>query len=68
MAIHDYRSRSGEVFYAAAQQPSIPIAVAGEVIRFTPRTSSHPSAVNMIIAQLMGNSANSLTWNKSAAQ
>ena len=26
VAIHDYRSRSGQVFYAAAQQPVIPAA------------------------------------------
>ncbi len=45
------------------------VAVAeGPMVRFTPRTSSHPSAVNMIIAQLMGNSVNSFTWNKPAAQ
>ena len=45
------------------------VAVAeGPMVRFTPRTSSHPSAVNMIIAQLMGNSVNSFTWNKSATQ
>jgi len=31
VAIHDYRSRSGEIFYAAAQQPSIPAALTGEV-------------------------------------
>jgi len=45
------------------------VAVAeGPMLRFTPRTSAHPSAVNMIIAQLMGNSVNSFTWNKPAAQ
>ena len=45
------------------------VAVAeGPMIRFTPRTSGHPSAVNMMIAQLMGNSVNSFTWNKSAGQ
>ncbi|UMB67462.1 S53 family peptidase [Mycobacterium paraterrae] len=31
VAIHDYRSRSGEVFYAAAQQPSIPTSLTAEV-------------------------------------
>jgi hypothetical protein len=45
------------------------VAVAeGPMIRFTPRTSAHPSAVNMMIAQLMGNSVNSFTWNKPASQ
>jgi hypothetical protein len=44
------------------------VAVAeGPMIRFTPRTSAHPSAVNMMIAQLMGNSVNSFTWNKPAS-
>ncbi len=31
VAIHDYRSRTGEVFYAAARQPSIPSALTDEV-------------------------------------
>ncbi|WP_292989135.1 S53 family peptidase [Mycobacterium sp.] len=31
VAVHDYRSRSGQVFYAAAQEPSIPAALTGEV-------------------------------------
>jgi hypothetical protein len=45
------------------------VAVAeGPMIRFTPRTSPHPSAVNMMIAQLMGNSVNSFTWNKPVSQ
>jgi hypothetical protein len=45
------------------------VAVAeGPMIRFTPRTSAHPSAVNMTIAQLMGNSVNSFTWNRTASQ
>jgi hypothetical protein len=45
------------------------VAVAeGPMIRFTPRISGHPSAVNMMIAQLMGNSVNSFTWNKPAGQ
>jgi hypothetical protein len=45
------------------------VAVAeGPMVRFTPRTSGHASAVNMMIAQLMGNSVNSFTWNKPAGQ
>jgi hypothetical protein len=45
------------------------VAVAeGPMIRFTPRTSAHPSAVNMMIAQLMGNSVNSFTWNRTVSQ
>jgi hypothetical protein len=45
------------------------VAVAeGPMVRFTPRNSGHASAVNMMIAQLLGNSVNSFTWNKSADQ
>jgi hypothetical protein len=45
------------------------VAVAeGPMIRFTPRTSAHPSAVNMMIARLMGNPVNSFTWNEQASQ
>jgi hypothetical protein len=45
------------------------VAVAeGPMVRFTPRTSPHPSAVNIMIAQLMGNSVNSFTWNKPPSQ
>jgi hypothetical protein len=45
------------------------VAVAnGPMIRFTPRTSPHPSAVNLMIAQLLGNSVNTFTWNKPASQ
>lgn len=29
---------------------------------------AHPSAVNMMIAQLLGNSVNSFTWNKPGSQ
>jgi kumamolisin len=29
--VHDYRSRSGQVFYASAQQPSVPAPIGGEV-------------------------------------
>jgi kumamolisin len=31
VAVHDYRSRSGQVFYAAAREPSIPTPIRGEV-------------------------------------
>jgi kumamolisin len=31
VAVHDYRSRSGPVFYASAQQPLVPAPVRGEV-------------------------------------
>jgi hypothetical protein len=45
------------------------VAVAdGPMVRFTPRNSGHASAVNMMIAQLLGNSVNSFTWNKSVDQ
>ena len=31
VAVHDYRSRSGQVFYAAAREPSVPPPIRGEV-------------------------------------
>lgn len=31
VAVHDYRSRSGQVFYAAAREPSIPAPIRAEV-------------------------------------
>ena len=31
VAVHDYRSRSGQVFYASAREPSVPASVRGEV-------------------------------------
>jgi kumamolisin len=31
VAVHDYRSRDGQVFYAAGQQPEVPAAVRGDV-------------------------------------
>jgi kumamolisin len=31
VTVHDYRSRSGQVFYAAARQPSVPAPIRGEV-------------------------------------
>jgi kumamolisin len=31
VAVHDYRSRTGQVFYAAAREPSIPTTIRGEV-------------------------------------
>jgi kumamolisin len=31
VAVHDYRSRSGQVFYAAAREPSIPAPISAEV-------------------------------------
>ena len=44
------------------------VAVAeGPMISFTPKTSPHPSAANLMIAQLLGNSVNSFTWNKPAS-
>jgi kumamolisin len=31
VAVHNYRTRGGQVFYASAQQPAVPVAVRGEV-------------------------------------
>jgi hypothetical protein len=34
---------------------------------FTPKNSGHPSGVNLMIAQALGNSVNSFTWNEGAS-
>jgi hypothetical protein len=39
-------------------------AAEGPYVEFTPKNSNHPSAANLIIAQVIGNSVNSFTWNK----
>jgi hypothetical protein len=62
-------STRGRLLVMTAVKSGLAVAVAeGPMIRFTPRTSAHPSAVNMLIAQLLGNSVNSFTWNKPASQ
>lgn len=38
----------------------------GPMVEFTPRNSAHPSGVNLEIAQVLGNSVNSFTWNEEA--
>lgn len=38
------------------------------MIRFTPMISAHPSAVNMMITQLMVNSVKSFTCDKPTSQ
>ena len=35
--------------------------------RFTQRNSSHPSGANLMIAQALGISVNSFTWNEKAS-
>jgi hypothetical protein len=41
----------------------------GPLVKFTPKNTDHPSGVNLEIAQVLGNSVNSFTWNeKSSSQ
>ena len=39
-------------------------AAEGPKEKFTPKNSGHPSGVNLMIAQALGNSVNSFTWNE----
>jgi kumamolisin len=49
IAIHDYRGKRGQVFYASPQQPAVPAPLSGEVIEmgrilgYTPHRESRPS-------------------------
>lgn len=48
VSIHDYRSRRGQVFYAATRQPDVPAALGGEVkglgriLGYTPHREARP--------------------------
>jgi kumamolisin len=48
VSVHDYRGRRGQVFYASAQQPSVPASVQGEVsglgriLGYTPHHTARP--------------------------
>ena len=48
VAVHDYRGRLGQVFYAAAQQPAVPaelrseVAEFGRILGYTPHHESGP--------------------------
>jgi kumamolisin len=43
VAIHDYRSRDGQVFYASKQDPEIPAAIRGEVTELGRILSYNPT-------------------------
>ena len=49
VAVHDYRGRAGQVFYASPQQPAVPaslngtVAGLGRILSFTPYHSNSPS-------------------------
>lgn len=51
VTVHDYRRRSGEVFYASPQQPAVPgplrdsVAGLGRILSYTPYHSNGPSIV-----------------------
>jgi hypothetical protein len=57
-------SKGRLVVMAAVKNGLALVATAeGPMVRFTPQNSDHPSGVNLIIAQQLGISANSFTWN-----
>ena len=39
-------------------------AVEGPKVKFTPKNFGHPSGVNLMIANALGNSVNSFTWSE----
>jgi len=49
VAVHDYRGRRGQVFYASPQQPAIPdqlrgeVAGLGRILSYTPQREARPS-------------------------
>ena len=49
VAVHDYRGRAGQVFYASPQQPAVPaslndtVAGLGRILSYTPYHSNSPS-------------------------
>ena len=51
VAVHDYRGKQGQVFYAASQQPKVPPAIRGSVtdlgriLGFTPHRESRPDMI-----------------------
>jgi hypothetical protein len=56
----------GRLLVMAAVKNGLALVAAAEgpYVEFTPKNSNHPSAANLIIAQVIGNSVNSFTWNK----
>jgi hypothetical protein len=42
-------------------------AAEGPKVKFTPKNSGHPSGVNLMIADALGNSVNSFTWNEASS-
>lgn len=61
----------GRLLVMAAVKNGLALVAAAEgpKVVFTPKNSNHPSAVNLMIANVLGNSVNSFTWNeKSSSQ
>jgi hypothetical protein len=59
----------GRLLVMAAVKNGLALVAAAEgpKVKFTPRNSGHPSGVNLMIAQALGNSVNSFTWNEEAS-
>ena len=63
--------QQGRLLVMAAVKNGLALVAAAEgpKVKFTPRNSDHPSGVNLMIANALGNSVNSFTWNeKSSSQ
>jgi hypothetical protein len=59
----------GRILVMAAVKNGLALVAAAEgpKVKFTPRNSGHPSGVNLMIANALGNSVNSFTWNEGAS-
>jgi hypothetical protein len=62
--------RQGRLLVMAAVKHGLTlVAVAeGPKVKFTPKNSGHPSGVNLMIANALGNSVNSFTWNEESTK
>jgi hypothetical protein len=62
--------RQGRLLVMAAVKHGLAlVAVAeGPKVEFTPKNSGHPSGVNLMIANALGNSVNSFTWNEESSK
>jgi hypothetical protein len=58
--------KQGRLLVMAAVKNGLALVAAAEgpKEKFTPKNSSHPSGVNLQIANALGNSVNSFTWNE----
>lgn len=60
----------GRLLVMAAVKNGLALVAAAEgpKVTFTPKNSGHPSGVNLMIANALGNSVNSFTWNEESTK